>query len=78
MKDGNQGPTLEDAKRLARSGEAQKLLALLQQGDPEGLRQVMEQAERGNFQQAGQILSGLMASPEAKALAEKLRRGSNG
>ena len=75
MKDGNQGPTLEDAKRLARSGEAQKLLALLQQGDPEGLRQVLE---RGNFQQAGQILSGLMASPEAKALAEKLRRGSNG
>ncbi len=73
-----QGPSMEEAKRLAQSGDAQKLLALLQQGDPEGLRQVMEQAKRGNFQQAGQLLSGLMTSPEAKALAEKLRRGSNG
>lgn len=63
----------EDARRVAQSDAAKKLIALLQQENGDQLQQAMAQASAGNIQQAKQTLSGLLSNPEARALLRKLK-----
>ena len=67
--------SMDDAKRLAASPSGQQLLALLQAQNSQQLQQVMEQVSKGDYKNAGQVLSSMLSSPEAKALLRKLEEG---
>ena len=68
----------EEAKKLAQSTAGQQLFAMLQQTQGDQLKAVMDQAAAGNMEQVKKTVSALMASPEAQALLEQLRRPPNG
>ena len=72
------GDALEQAKKIADSDTGKKLFALLNQSDPNALKNAMKQAAAGNYQQVQRTISQLMASPEAKALLEKMGGTHNG
>ena len=67
--------SMDDAKRLAASPSGQQLLALLQAQNSQQLQQVMEQVSKGDYKNAGHVLSSMLSSPEAKALLRKLEEG---
>ena len=67
--------SMDDAKRLAASPSGQQLLAMLRAQDQGQLQQIMDQISKGDYQSAGSALSGMLASPEAKALLRKLEEG---
>lgn len=67
-----------EALRLAQSDTGQQLLALLRNQDSGTLRQAMEQATAGDYQNALSTMSALLSAPEAKALLEQLGREKNG
>ena len=67
--------SMDDAKRLAASPSGQQLLALLQAQNSQQLQQVMEQVSKGDYKNAGHVLSSMLSSPEAKALLQKLEEG---
>ena len=64
--------SIQEAKRLAKTPEGQKLMSMLQQTDGNKLQQAMEQATAGNYKEAGAILQGLLSSPEAQQLIQQM------
>lgn len=64
--------SMQDAMRLASTPAGQQLLALLQQSDTTALRNAMEQASVGNYEQAKQVLGPLMNSPDVQKLLRQL------
>ena len=72
MQEKNQNFSMEDVMRLAKSPAGQQLLAMLQQGDSAKLEQAASLAKTGNYAQAGQTLSAMLSSPEAKKLLKEL------
>ena len=64
--------SIQEAKRLAKTPEGQKLMSMLQQTDGNKLQQAMEQATAGNYKEAGFILQNLLSSPEAQQLIQQI------
>ena len=75
---GNSGQTqnlpLEEAMKLAATPQGQQLLQQLQNQHGPLLQSAIAQAQSGDYEQVKQMLSGLLHSPEGKALLEQLRR----
>lgn len=69
---GNFPGNMYDLLRLAQSPAGQQLLALLQRDGGAELRSAMTKAASGDYEQAKQALSPLLASPEAQALLKQL------
>lgn len=70
--------SLQEAMQLARSETGQQLLALLQSQNGDALRQAMNQAATGDYDQVKQTMSALLDNPKARALLEELRRQQHG
>lgn len=70
--------SMQDAMRMAQSKEGQELLSMLRSGNPEVLNNAMNQAAAGNYEQAKQTLSALLASEEIRTMLEKLGRIDHG
>lgn len=66
--------SISDALRLAGTPAGQQLLAFLQQSSGDGLKNAMDQASSGNYEDVKKLLATLMENPEAKALLEQLGR----
>lgn len=64
----------EDVKKIAQSKAGQDLYALLQQTQSQQLKDAMAQAAAGDMEQVKKTVTAMMASPEAKALLDQLRR----
>lgn len=64
--------SMQDAMRLANSPAGQQLIRLLQQQDGINFNTAMSSAAQGNYDEAKDALSSLMASPEIRALLEQL------
>lgn len=64
--------SMENAMRFVNSPAGQKLLALLQQSNDAGLRTAMEQAAKGDMDQAKESLRTIAASAEIKKLLEQM------
>ena len=67
-----QTPDLNQIIRLAKSPAGQKLMELLQQQSNGQLESAAKMASQGDYVQAKNVLSKLLASPEAKALLKTL------
>ncbi len=63
---------LSELMQLAQSPAGQQLLSLLQRTGGNTLQEAVNQASAGNFDQAKQVLSSLLASGEAQVLLKKL------
>lgn len=63
---------LNQLMKLARSPAGQQLLQLLQQQGGQELEAAAKKASAGDFVQAMQALSGLLSTPEAKAILKEL------
>ena len=74
MQKKSQDFSLEDAMRLAESPIGQQLIAMLQQADAGQIAQARNQADVGDLSGAVSSLQGLLSSPEARELLEKLGR----
>ena len=61
-----------EAQRLANTPAGKQLMELIRQKNPGQLQRAMELASAGNYQQAGQALQPLLASPEIRALMRQL------
>lgn len=72
MEKKSQDFSINEAQRLAKTPAGQKLMAMLQQQDPEQLQQAMDRAASGNYKEAGAILQSLLSSPEAQKLMQQL------
>lgn len=72
MKKNSQDFSIQEAQRLAKTPEGQKLMDLLQQKDNAKLQKAMQEASSGNYKEAGAILNSLLASPEAQQLIRQL------
>lgn len=70
--------SMREAMRMAQSKEGQQLLALLRSGNDETLSSAMNQAAAGDYEQARQTLSALLADPQVRSLLEKMGRPDNG
>lgn len=68
-------PDMNRLLRLARSPEGQQLIRLLQENNPETLRNAAAQATAGDMQKAGQTLLPMLDDPRVKALLDKLGGG---
>ena len=66
--------TMQEAMRLAKSPAGQKLLALLNNAGGDSISKAREQAAKGNFSQAKDALSGILASPEVQKLLAEMRK----
>ena len=58
--------------RLAQSPAGQQLVSLLQRTGGKELQNAVNNASSGNYEQAMQALSSLLANPEAQALLKQL------
>lgn len=72
MNKNSQDFSIQQAKRLAKTPEGQKLMAMLQQKDDGTLQKAMAEASAGNFKEAGSILQSLLSSPEAQQLIRRM------
>ena len=72
MEKKSQDFSINEAQRLAKTPAGQKLMAMLQQQDPQQLQQAMDRAASGNYKEAGTILQSLLSSPEAQKLIQQL------
>ena len=72
MAKNSQDFSIQEAKRLAKTPEGQKLLALLQQKDDGKLQKAMAEASAGNYKEAGFIIQSLLSSPEAQQLIQAM------
>ena len=61
--------------RLAQSPAGQQLITLLQRTGGNELQNAVAKASSGDYEQAKQTLSSLLASPEAQALLKQLEEG---
>ena len=64
--------SMQEAMRLVNSEAGQKLLAILQQSGDPGLQTAMEQASKGDMEQAKAALSSIAASPQVQALLRQM------
>ena len=67
-----------DVMQLAKSDAGQQLLALLKQQKSDTLKQAMDQAAEGNYEDMKKTLSAFMASGQAQELLKQLRGQING
>jgi len=65
--------SMEEVARIAKSDAAQQLFTLLKQQNAEALQQAMAQASAGNMEGAKQMVSQLLADPQATQLLNKLK-----
>lgn len=73
MDQNSQAPVnMTELIRLAQSPAGQQLLALLQQNGGQQLQQAVDLASTGDYSQAKQALSALMASPEVQKLLKQM------
>ena len=72
MEKKSQDFSINEAQRLAKTPEGQKLMAILQLQDPEQLQKAIDRAASGNYKEAGTILQSLLSSPEAQKLMQQL------
>lgn len=63
---------MQEAMRLAKSPAGQQLLAMLQRSDTGEIQKAMDQAAAGDYAQAKQTMSSLLASPEIQKLLQQL------
>ena len=63
---------IQKAKQMAQSPQGQQLFQMLQSNHADLLSQAMNQASRGDYAQAQQILTQLMQDPEAQKLLNQL------
>lgn len=63
---------MNELLRLAQSPAGQQLFSLLQQNNGPQLQEAMKQASAGDYSQARNTLSSLLASPEAQKLIRQL------
>ena len=78
MKKNSDNFSMQEALRLAQSDTGQQLLSLLRAQDGDTLKQAMDQAAAGDYENMISTMSALLAAPEAKALLEQLGREKNG
>lgn len=64
--------SMQDAAKLANSPEGKQLLNLLQKSGSNNLQDAVTQAKSGNYEQAKQILTPLLSSPEVQKLLQQL------
>lgn len=69
---------MQQAMLLAQSDAAKQLFALLQSGDPAALQSAMALAATGDMTGARKILDGMMTSPQAQSLLQKLQGDRHG
>lgn len=62
---------MQKAMRMAKSAQGQQLLNMLQQNHGDALNQAVSQAAKGDYTQAQQILSKVLADPEAQKLLKQ-------
>ena len=72
MEKKSQDFSIKEAQRLANSPQGQQLMQLLQKSDSAALEKAMAAANAGNYKEAGKLLNGLLASPEAQQLIRQL------
>ncbi len=65
-------PDMSELMRLAQSPAGRQLLALLQSSGGSALENAIAQAASGNYGEAKNVLTPLLASPQAKALLKQL------
>lgn len=70
--------SMQDALRMAQSDAGQQLLSLLKAQNGDTLNKAMDQAAAGDYTQAKQTLSDMLASPQVRAMLEQMRRQNNG
>lgn len=63
---------MSELLRLAQSPAGQQLIALLQRTGGKELQSAVMKASSGDYEQAKQSLSSLLANPEAQALLKQL------
>lgn len=66
-------PDMSELLRLAQTPAGRQLLAIVQQSGR--LNEVIAAATTGNYQQAKEILSDLLSTPQAQALLRELEHG---
>lgn len=64
--------SVQEAHRLAKSPAGQQLIALLQQQGGTDFQQAMNRASKGDFSQAKEALSRILADPQAQKLLKEL------
>jgi len=62
---------MQKAMRMAKSGQGQQLLKMLQQNHGDTLSQAMHQAAKGDYAQAQQLLTKIFTDPEAQKLLKQ-------
>lgn len=72
MQEKNQNFSMEELMKLANSPAGQQLMAMLKSQDSGKLEQAAAQAKSGDYSQAGQTLSSMLSSPEARRLIKEL------
>lgn len=72
MQEKNQNFSMEELMKLANSPAGQQLMAMLKSQDNSKLEQAAAQAKSGDYAQAGQTLSSMLSSPEARKLIKEL------
>ena len=70
--DRNSDFSMADAMRLAQTPAGQQLIALLQQQGSVDMKQALNQAASGNYQQVKEQLLPLLQSPQIQALLKQL------
>ena len=70
--------SMQEALRLAQTPAGQRLLAVLQQQYGEQLRQVIDQAAAGHYEEVQRKMTDLLYNPEAQSLLNQMRGSQNG
>ena len=70
--------SMQEALRLAQTPAGQRLLAVLQQQYGEQLRQVIDQAAAGHYEEVQRKMTDLLSNPEAQSLLNQMRGSQNG
>lgn len=65
--------SMADAMRLAQSDTARQLMELLRRQNGDALQKAAASANAGNYEQVKQIMSELLADPEAAELMRRLK-----
>ena len=61
-------------ENLMKSGEAKRLMELLNQSAGDGLKSAAQSAMKGDSAQLAKLVEGLMQNPEAAKMAEQLNK----
>lgn len=70
--------SMQEALRLAQTPAGQRLLAMLQQQYGEQLRQVINQAAAGHYEEVQRKMTDLLSNPDAQSLLNQMRGSQNG